>query len=59
VKQEPLQLEVASFLDAVRTRSRPLVSGEEGLRALDVALAILAKIEEHAQVVAQQIQSLP
>jgi len=58
-KQEPLQLEVASFLEAVRTRSRPLVSGEEGLRALDVALAILAKIEEHAQVVAQQIQSLP
>jgi len=29
------------------------------LRALDIALAILAKIEEHAKVVAQQIQSLP
>ncbi len=58
-KNEPLRLEVESFLEAVATRKRPLVSGEEGLRALDVALAILAKIEEHAQVVAQQIQSLP
>ena len=56
-KEEPLRLEVESFLDAVANRSRPLVSGEEGLRALDVALAILGKIREHTQVVAQQIQS--
>ncbi len=58
-KEEPLRLEVESFLDAVANRSRPIVSGEDGLRALDIALAILAKIEEHAKVVAQQIQSLP
>ena len=57
-KDEPLRLEVESFLDAVRTRSRPLVSGEEGLRALDVALAILGKIEKHTELVAQRIQSL-
>ncbi|HEY6391131.1 MAG TPA: Gfo/Idh/MocA family oxidoreductase [Bryobacteraceae bacterium] len=58
-KEEPLRLEVEAFLDAVANRSRPIVSGEEGLRALDIALAILAKIEEHAKVVARQIQSLP
>ncbi len=58
-KEEPLRLEVESFLEAVANRSRPIVSGEDGLRALDIALAILAKIEEHAKVVAQQIQSLP
>jgi predicted dehydrogenase len=58
-KEEPLRLEVESFLEAVANRSRPIVSGEDGLRALDIALAILAKIEEHAKVVARQIQSLP
>jgi predicted dehydrogenase len=58
-KDEPLRLEIEAFLDAVRNRSRPTVSGEEGLRALEIALAILGKIEQHAKVVAQQIQSLP
>jgi predicted dehydrogenase len=58
-KDEPLRLEIEAFLEAVANRSRPLTSGEEGLRALEVAMAILGKIEEHAKVVAQQIQSLP
>jgi predicted dehydrogenase len=58
-KDEPLRLEIEAFLDAVQNRSRPAVSGEEGLRALEIALAILGKIEQHAKVVAQQIQSLP
>ncbi|HYL38699.1 MAG TPA: Gfo/Idh/MocA family oxidoreductase [Bryobacteraceae bacterium] len=58
VKDEPLRLEVESFLESVRTRVRPLVSGAEGLRALDVAAAILAKIKVHTELVAQRIQSL-
>ena len=58
-KDEPLRLEIESFLEAVKDRSTPVVSGEHGLRALDVALAIQGKIEEHARVVAQQIQALP
>jgi predicted dehydrogenase len=57
-KDEPLRLEVESFLESVRDRRQPLVSGAEGLRALDLALAILAKIEVHTQLVAQRIQSL-
>lgn len=57
-KDEPLRLEVEAFLASVRNRTRPLVSGEEGLRALEVALDILAKIEAHRKLVAQQIQSL-
>ena len=56
-KDEPLRLEVESFLEAVRARSRPPVAGEEGLRALDVGLAILGKIKEHAKLVEQQIKS--
>jgi predicted dehydrogenase len=58
-KEEPLRLEVEAFLEAVVKRSRPVVPGEDGLRALEVATAILGKIEEHAKVVAQQIESLP
>jgi len=57
-KDEPLRVEVESFLEAVRNRTKPLVSGDEGLRALDVALAILGKIKVHAELVAQRIQSL-
>jgi len=56
-KDEPLHAEVESFLEAVRTRQRPLVAGEDGLRALQVALDILDKIEVHARLVAQRIQS--
>ncbi len=58
-KNEPLKVEVEHFLDCVATRRTPLVSGKDGLRALDAALAILAKIEEHKQVVVSQLKSLP
>ncbi len=57
-KEEPLRLEVESFLQAVANRDRPLVPGEDGLRALEVARAILDKIEEHSKVVTQRLQSL-
>jgi predicted dehydrogenase len=58
VKEEPLKLEVESFLEAVAHRRRPVVPGEEGLRALEVALAILDKIEEHRKLVTERLQSL-
>jgi len=57
-KDEPLRLEIEAFLEAVRTRNRPLVPGEEGLRALGAARDIIAKIEVHSKLVAQRIQSL-
>ncbi len=47
--EEPLKSELRSFLEAVRRRSRPLVSLEEGRRALAVALEILASIREHGR----------
>ncbi|MDQ2950323.1 MAG: gfo/Idh/MocA family oxidoreductase, partial [Acidobacteriota bacterium] len=58
-KQEPLRLEVESFLESVRTRQPPRVSGRDGLRALDTALDILDKIEEHTRLVSQRLKSLP
>lgn len=57
-KNEPLKVEVEHFLDCVATRRTPTVSGQDGLRALDAALDILAKIEEHAQLVARQLKLL-
>src|SRR5215475_10679218 len=44
--EEPLKLELASFVDSVRTRGMPAVSGEEGLRALDLAMRINDAIAE-------------
>ncbi|HYM90845.1 MAG TPA: Gfo/Idh/MocA family oxidoreductase [bacterium] len=41
---EPLRVELAHFVDCVRGMAKPLVSGEHGLRALEVAHAILEKM---------------
>ena len=49
VQEEPLHAEIKSFLDAVRQRSRPLVSMEEGRRALAVALEVVDAIEKHGR----------
>ncbi len=46
--EEPLLAEIQSFLHSVRTRSRPVVSLEDGRRALQLALAILDEIARHA-----------
>jgi predicted dehydrogenase len=54
-KAEPLKRQFDGFLDAVETRARPLVDGEAATRALEVACDILAKIEEHAAVVARTL----
>jgi predicted dehydrogenase len=45
---EPLRLEIASFLECVRTRATPLVSGEDGRAALALALEINEAIAKHA-----------
>ncbi len=41
----PLDEELASFVDAIIHNKQPLVDGETGLKALDVALQIKQKIE--------------
>jgi predicted dehydrogenase len=46
---EPLRLEIASFLDAVRTRATPVVSGDDGRAALALALEINRAIAAHAE----------
>jgi predicted dehydrogenase len=46
---EPLRLEIASFLNSVRTRTTPLVSGDDGRAALALALEINRAIAAHSQ----------
>jgi predicted dehydrogenase len=49
IPEEPLRAEILSFLHAVSTRETPVVSLEDGRRALAVALQIQEAIEEHAE----------
>jgi predicted dehydrogenase len=46
---EPLRLELQAFLQAVESRTTPLVDANAGRRALKLALEINAAIAEHAQ----------
>ncbi len=55
-KDEPLRLEVESFLESVESGRPPAVTGEEARRALEAAVAILGRIEAHAEVVAQSVR---
>ena len=57
---EPLKAEIASFIYCVRTRlggpagARPVVSGEEGLRAVRTAARVVAEIEKGARAHAEE-----
>jgi len=48
---EPLKLQFEAFLDSVETRAAPKLDGRKARQTLEIALAVLAKIEEHAGVV--------
>jgi predicted dehydrogenase len=47
-KHEPLKRELRSFIECVQTGARPIVSGVEGRRALQVALEIVEKIRSNS-----------
>jgi predicted dehydrogenase len=44
--KEPLRLQIEAFCRAVRDRSRPVVPGEDGRRALALAKAIVGRMAE-------------
>jgi len=48
-KNDPLEKQLKAFLQSVRQRTAPLVTGEDGQRALEVALQIAAVIDKAAQ----------
>lgn len=47
--EDMLTSEIESFLNAVKNKTRPKVSGEDGKRALEVALEIAGKAKEHRE----------
>ena len=49
-KSEPLKLQLESFVDCIRTGAKPLVTAEEGKRAVDVAGEILRDIESRKKI---------
>lgn len=44
---EPLRAEITSFLDSIENDKKPAVTGEDGRRALALAVGVLERIEEH------------
>lgn len=46
---DALKSEAEHFIENVKKRSRPIVSGHEGRQALDVALQIIDQIKEHRE----------
>jgi predicted dehydrogenase len=47
--EEPLRLELDAFMKAVASGTRPLVSGEDGVAALDLAMRVLDAISQFTQ----------
>ncbi|HYA17672.1 MAG TPA: Gfo/Idh/MocA family oxidoreductase, partial [Bryobacteraceae bacterium] len=54
-KAEPLKLQFDAFLDAIETRQTPKLNGRIARKTLEIAIAVLAKIEEHAGRVAKTL----
>ena len=50
---DALKSEIISFLDCIRNQSRPVVSGEDGLRALETAIRITEQV--HANLGATRL----
>jgi len=48
-EQEPLKLELQSFIESVQTRRPPLVPGEDGVKALELALRINEEIDRKSR----------
>ena len=49
LEKDALETELKDFVENVRTRTTPKVSGREGRQALGMALEIMAQIREHAE----------
>lgn len=46
-KKEPLKAELEHFIDCVMHKKAPLISGEDGLKALDLAQKMIISANEH------------
>jgi predicted dehydrogenase len=48
-KKEPLRAELEAFLQCVADRSRPLVTGEDGLEAVELAMRVAEEIQRSVE----------
>jgi predicted dehydrogenase len=55
IQHDPLEQEIRSFIDAVMTRTEPVVSGKDGRDALSLALQIVDKMRTTQEVMANHI----
>ena len=46
-EQDVLELELLDFIENVQARKKPVVSGQEGRRALEIALSVMQQIKEN------------
>ncbi|MDP8262809.1 MAG: Gfo/Idh/MocA family oxidoreductase [Candidatus Ancaeobacter aquaticus] len=53
-KDEPLKSEIQSFIESVKKNEVPLVTGEHGLHALEVAMEIIAQIREKKKLMKER-----
>ncbi len=44
---EPLRMELTAFIDAINMNSEPAITGQDGRRAVELAVGVLAKIKTH------------
>lgn len=58
-EQDILELELLDFINNVRNRTRPMVSGKEGRRALNVALKVVDQINENRTRAERLLSSRP
>jgi predicted dehydrogenase len=54
---EPLKLQFDAFIDSVESRTSPKLNGSTARKTLEIALAVIDKIEEHARVVEKTLAS--
>ena len=55
---EPLRLELMSFLETIRSGERPKVDGEAGLRALQMAFALMASASQGRVIAGDELKRL-
>ncbi len=55
---EPLRAEIAAFLDCIENECEPPITGEDGRRALALAVGVLEKIENHMNRLERQASLL-
>lgn len=48
-EQDVLEMEIREFIDNIRQRCKPTVSGHEGRRALAVALSVINQIQQNQE----------